>query len=479
MKNRNYIMQAAIAGAFLASASVYAGVNGITITNGTQPKPVLFAQELVTSPVIQLHNPNTALDLSVPTGFSLSPSEVRYVRFELSNGAKFPGTATATGTANCTVGAVNGLSTTAVSFSVTAGSAGCDAANTLRLHTPTIDNIGNTSDVAATYSMYDQPSQAQAGGPAGQIKVTGPTNMISFGPSYEAPGSAGTTVIADVSATGGVPYAKFEGDSTLAKLGGSIAYNLTSPVTHKANGSTIQLGDLMATGTAGTKLVVTGDFTAVAGTSGSTGTVFLSTGSACTTSGAATATVITGSTATWDVGATPTTSKSLLCYQVNGTTAVPVKTYTAALKPVSKTPSTYAVTDINIGTVGKIDHNGTVLETPMFSNAAGYNNRFVFMNLGGAAAYTTQCLVEAGKTATPGAAATGTLAAGQTVILSTNVCTVTGTATASGNTAARGSIRFTIATPPEQVKGVYNSVAPNGSFDAIEMLPVRSSLVKG
>ena len=481
MKNRNYIMQAAVAAAFLASASSYATA-AITIGASPASTPVLFAQELIPSSTLSLTNLSNAIDLVVPISFSMSPNEVRNVRFELS-GAEFPSSGLTVTPSTCvTAGAVNGVGTSAVSFPVTAGSAGCAADVTLTLASPTFDKVAsNAAPITAMYAMYDSTSQAANGGTLGRIVSKGPSNIIAFGPSYKATGSAADTVIADVAATG-TPYSKFVSNTvvstTLAKLS-TIDYSLVSgtstPTPVMANGSAMTLAALMATGSSGTTLVVSGDFTAVAATSGSTGTVFLSDGS-CTSGGSALTATLTGSTATFAVGATPTSEMGYLCYQINGTTAVPVqKPYTAKLKPVSAAPSTYAVTDITLSNVGSIDRNGTVLETPMFSNAAGYNNRFVFMNSGPAAAYTTECQVEAGKTATAGSAATGTLQPGQNVILSTNVCTVTGTATASGNGAARGSIRFTIATPPNLMKGVYNSVAPGGSFDAIEMLPTRTS----
>ena len=482
MKNRNYIMQAAVAAAFLASASSYATA-AITIGASPASTPVLFAQELIPSSTLSLTNLSNAIDLVVPISFSMSPNEVRNVRFELS-GAEFPSSGLTVTPSTCvTAGAVNGVGTSAVSFPVTAGSAGCAADVTLTLASPTFDKVAsNAAPITAMYAMYDSTSQAANGGTLGRIVSKGPSNIIAFGPSYKATGSAADTVIADVAATG-TPYSKFVSNTvvstTLAKLS-TIDYSLVSgtstPTPVMANGSAMTLAALMATGSSGTTLVVSGDFTAVAATSGSTGTVFLSDGS-CTSGGSALTATLTGSTATFAVGATATGSgTNTLCYQINGTTAVPVqKPYTAKLKPVSAAPSTYAVTEISLSNVGSIDRNGTVLETPMFSNAAGYNNRFVFMNSGPAAAYTTECQVEAGKTATAGSAATGTLQPGQNVILSTNVCTVTGTATASGNGAARGSIRFTIATPPNLMKGVYNSVAPGGSFDAIEMLPTRTS----
>lgn len=117
--------------------------------------------------------------------------------------------------------------------------------------------------------------------------------------------------------------------------------------------------------------------------------------------------------------------------------------------------------------------NGTILETPMTAVTANFNNRYVFMNYGSSdVTYSTACLVETGKTAVAGTAATGTLKAGkQTVILAADVCTVTGTATGSGNAAARAGVRFTINAPSAIVKGVYNSVNNNtGAIDSIELV---------
>jgi hypothetical protein len=114
--------------------------------------------------------------------------------------------------------------------------------------------------------------------------------------------------------------------------------------------------------------------------------------------------------------------------------------------------------------------NGTILETAMSAYTAGYNNRFVFMNYGNNdVTYSSTCLVETGKTAVTGTAASGTLAHGkQTVIPAANVCTISGTS--NGNAATRAGVRFTINAPSTVVKGVYNSVATNGSIDSIELV---------
>ena len=122
------------------------------------------------------------------TNYSLSPNEVRQLRVELSSGKFATGTVvSASGAAagSCTVGAINGDGTNAIFFSLTAGSAGCDSAATFTVNpggTSTagsaVTNVSSTSTIQATYSMYDTPSEAQAGGTYGRIVTVGPNDYI-------------------------------------------------------------------------------------------------------------------------------------------------------------------------------------------------------------------------------------------------------------------------------------------------------------
>lgn len=109
--------------------------------------------------------------------------------------------------------------------------------------------------------------------------------------------------------------------------------------------------------------------------------------------------------------------------------------------------------------------NGTVLQSPWFSTAAGYISRFILTNTGTtAASYSTTCQAESGNTATVGASATGSIGAGkQLVLTATDVCTF------SGNT--RGTAIFTVNAPTANVQGAYNIVnATTGSISVSNMM---------
>lgn len=107
--------------------------------------------------------------------------------------------------------------------------------------------------------------------------------------------------------------------------------------------------------------------------------------------------------------------------------------------------------------------NAIELWSPYFSTASGWISRFSLQNLGSSAVtYSATCLAETGNTVIPGAAASGTLAAGTTVINASDVCTFTGK--------TRGSARFVINAPAGNIHGAYNLVnATSGSTSITEM----------
>lgn len=466
MKKSNVILQAAIASALLANASAYAA--GVSLD--APSVPAVFAKEIIATVAapVTLLDAGGVIDIGVLTGYSMNAGEVRYVRMELDNlggGAKFDPLATvsvvAGGAGACTVGAINGLGTSVIYFSLTAGAGGCDATSAITVTGAQI--ITNTNTVSAAFSMYDQPSQAQGGGATGRIVNKAFTPYITFATSYVATGSVGTTVVADVQAKPNA-FDDFIPSGLTVKLG-TIDYRLAAVVPLKAAGTAITLTDLMATGPAGTKLVVTGDFSA-APTTGTPAVlnpadVFLASDGTCT-SVLASATGLSATTATFLVGATATTGHNQLCYTVNGTTAVPVSTYTAVLTAVSATPATYAVSNISVGNVGQISHNGTELQSPFFTTATGYNSRFVLTNTGATVApFTGVALTEAGNTCAPGTI-TGTIPVnGQLVIRATDVC---------AGSPIRGAVVFNIAAPNAQIQGETFTQSPDGTFTVTPLL---------
>lgn len=458
MNKRNLVLQTAIVGIF-ASSSAFAAVN---ITGTVTPAP--FAQEIIATVAapVTLLNPANGLDIVTNLGYSFSSGEVRYVRMELNNGAKFTTAAVTASTADCTVGAVNGVGTSVIYFSVTAATGACTTDKTLTV--AGTRTVTSNADVNVAYSMYDQPSQAQFGGSTGRIVNDETNTYIDFTASYTVAVTAGSAV-ADVSATGGA-YTEFYTDAThtnVTKPISSIDYKLAG-VVNKINGTAIALSDLMATGATGTKLTITGDFSAA-------NNVFLATDSTCSSVLAIGADDITATSATFNVGATATTDNKILCYEANGTDQIAASDYTGALTTVSAAPTVYAVTDINAGTVGTITRNGTELQTPWFSTYGnGYTNRFVLQNTGTTnVTYTTTVRSEADNAITAGSAATGTIAAGKVVVIP-----AADVATFSGNT--RGAVSFTINSAPSKIKGTFQQVNPtSGNVTNVPMERVYST----
>ena len=160
-----------------------------------------------------------------------------------------------------------------------------------------------------------------------------------------------------------------------------------------------------------------------------------------------------------------TTKTDDIVVTVDGAAVITNRTITgsAALNFAS---AQYVDQTYSLGTTHTWTTNGTVLQSPMFSNANGYLSRFAITNVGATdAPYTTRCLSETANVATLNTTAlggngtdnsTGTVpAGGQVVLTSTDVCTF------SGN--SRGAVEFTVAGPVGNIHGSYNITSPNGA----------------
>ena len=467
MKKRNHVMQAAVASALLVSGGAFAAVNLDTVPVVTAK----YASEIVATVAapVTLANTLSVLDILVKTGYSMNNTEVRYVRMELDNGAKFSTAATVTvtgGTAGqvCTAGAINGLGTGVIYFSLTAGANGCDANSLVLLATG--QTITNTNTIQASYSMYDQPSQAQAGGTNGRIVAKAFVPYITFGASYALVGASGTSVTADVAAS--PSFSKFlltPSTATTAVLG-TLNYSLVTTPGLTAAGATIALTDLMSIGAGGTKLLVSGDFSAAAANTATPPVItptniFLSASATCATVGL-TATSVTTTTATFNVGATATTANSQLCYTVTGTTAVPIQVYTATLNPVAASAA-YAVTSIGPVAAGNIIRNGSSVDMRNYipSAVTGYLQTVRIWN-GGAAAVVSASLIDE-TTGVVGTAVvvTGTIPTGGTVRL-TQAFLENALGVANFPASVRPRIRFTAPTTKMEVQSFFNNA--NGAY---------------
>ncbi len=454
---------AAIA-ASVAAGSVFAAPVNL---DATTPAPVIVAKEIVATvaaPVtLDASAAASATDkfgLLSAVGYSLSAGEVRYVRVELAN-AKFASVGTVDSSAtttNAAIGAVNGVGTSVIYFSLTAvgGQSGVPATSTLTIPA-TIKIEGTASNVTATFSVYDQPSQAQAGGETGRIVNKANKPYISFAKSYQAKATA-VGAVSNVEAS--PAFTAFETTETYARLAKDVAYGLADTVPFKADGNAVTLANLMSAATTGTKLVVTGDFAGAANANGTyTGTsvanaVFLSANTDCSTLDQV-ASAVTATSATFNVGATLVDTNSNLCYVprvMDPKRAIAASTYTASLNAVSASASTYSVESTSIGALGEITRNGTELQSPLFQTTAGFVSRFFLTNTGSVDANVTVSLQgETGNTLTAGTTSFVIPKNGSLEIPAASILT-------SATGAPRATAVFSIARPSKQIQGVYQIV---------------------
>lgn len=417
MKNFKLSAVAAVA-ASLAAAGASAAV---TISAAT-PVAVKYASEIVATVAAPVTiAANAATDITTEIGYSLSLGEVRYVRVELANGVFAANTVVTSAHANAALGAVNGIGTSVIYFSLTAINGTLPSTGTLNIASD-IKITGTTSNVTASYSVYDQPSQAQSGGTTGRIVSIASAPYINFVKSFGFTATSASAV-ADVAAANGA-FTAFTntaatGTPSIALLASAVNFDLIAAPPLNATSSAITLAQLFNTTT--TKIVVTattGDFSAAANANGTyngaaLNRVYLSASATCATVDKP-ASALTSSTATFIVGATATTGTPVLCYAPLGVAAsqIAASTFTADLI-VGAASATYAPTNVTGVATGTITRNGTELQAPLFQTTTGYVSRFFLSNTGSVAA-TVQVSVktEANTTANTVALTNNTIPAG-------------------------------------------------------------------
>ena len=422
-------------------------------------RPLLYAEEIVasgSSPATLL-NPSGALSLRVPLRYNFSAGEIRHVRIECGAGMRFLAGSSVNyaGGGSASVGAINGLGTGAISFSLTANGSAVRATDTLTV-TGNRAITGTSAPVDCTYSLYDQPSQAQTGGTVGRVvSVSG--RYIDFGPStvFESSPRASTVDVVTQPA-----FTRFlmSGWTSVTTAGlARLTYGLASPVPLTPAGSPITLPMLHATGSNGTRIVVEGDFGATANQNGSfTGDalsrIYLSTSSAnCSTVGLP-ASTLSASRATFDVGAT--SHDRMLCLRPRAGVAIPASEYTARLEPVSAQPLLYRPTPIGPLPAGTIAFDGVTLQAPLVQVLDGWYTRIALTNTGDIRrSYTLRVLSETGVTLDT-VDGTGTIPGRGTKVI--DLAKVLRGSTAN----LRGTVVVTVAGSSSQIQGLYQIVNP-------------------
>lgn len=367
--------------------------------------------------------PALAPSLSWASGYNYSNNEVKYVRVELT-GATFQTGLVAPAVSGGSVGAINGLGTNVITFSVTSTGptgapavGGINAASVFSLPLAGQINIPAAADVSVKVSLYDQASQAQAGGTNGLLAIGSYDNTVflSFARSYEFANTANTLTANVSSAT---RYGNFSPDGSTAPpttavagtLNNNLSIRLRDPdgsagpwvgAPLRADGTPITLANLFG---AGSSIAVEGNFAAAS-------SVTLG-GAVSTPAPASAAPFYSTNTLTWS--GVPTGSGALV-YNVPGTVAIPAGDFRATFTPVAASAA-YNVTPLTANVVGSIRRNGLELQAPLAQIPAGWISRLVLTNTGTATpAYSISVLGETGNTIST-ANTTGTVARGANVI---------------------------------------------------------------
>lgn len=421
------------------AAALSSGAFAVVDMNASPVVPVKFASEIVatSSAPATLTNAANALDLKVAQGYAMSITEVRYARVECSSNMKFAAAAVTHSNLDAVVGPVNGVGTNAIYFSITADTGALDATDTI-----TVDDdrdVTSTSNVNCSYSLYDQPSQAQAGGSTGRIVNVADKAYIVFAPALVTTIS-GATHTADVEAD--PAYSEFTTGDVYADL---ATVNISDANALDKDGTTLLDSELLA---ADTVVTVTGDFSAAA-------SVRLDANDNCSDVDGIVGEINSGKTAaTFTIAnASDVAANRTLCFVGSGA-GIPVSTYSASVD-YKASGAAYAVTDVASTAAGEITRNGIVMVSPMVQKPDGWLSRMVLVNNGGAdRTYTVAALAEDGNTvALSGAAAGGTIKAGKTLVVDLPDLVAT-----TGN--PRTALVITVNGPAGQISGLYQIVNP-------------------
>ena len=404
---KKFALKATVAAtALLASSLSMAALDlNNTVTPGIGG---IYASEIVLATPSQPLAKGAAADqvATVKVGASLAADKQAYVRFDLTNGAKFtaPSTPTLAGKggtitsgsvvqgANLTTSiAQGGAGESFVIFAVNpAGTEFIKGDEVITLTGAGI-TVTNKNAVNLQYRLYETLTAAANPDNASSLALDSKSGtFLKFAPAVITTVTASATETADVGAINAgaaAPFTKFTGPSTTGTLGQvTIALATTPPAL--ASGTAAALNTILHA--TDNLVTVTGDFSWV--TALPLTNVTLGTGG-----GAINATSIAADKVTFKVTNAGVTAADIVA-TANGTTAIPVGKYTTAVDLVAA-GTTVEPIDTAATNSGEIVRNGTTLKFPALSSGKNTTTYLQLVNTGALnAPMTTECFLSDGTT---------------------------------------------------------------------------------
>jgi hypothetical protein len=476
--NKKILAAAIVGGLFTTAAQAQVNISAAT------PTPVRYAEEIVSSTASPVTLAAiTANQIQTALLYNFSPGEVRHARIECSPHIRImAGSVVTSSNTFTTVGAINGLGTNAIHFSLTAGANPNQAVSTDTLTITGGRSITSTAAGTCSYSLYDTPSQAAAGGATGRIVTTGDRPYLAVGRSFRLLVTAPRTSTADVEAS--PAFGDFVADAPTTTSTAALA-TVQFDVQPAADQPRLPSGVLVASSTelanilgATTAIRVNASndgFSAAANattpfyTGVALNRVYISSSNTACTLGTA-ATNLSATQANFNVGATPI-GPFLLCMERLAGNTIPVSDFTTGLNAVAASAA-FAPVSIAAVASGNIVRNGTSLQAPLVQTPTGFISRIVLTNTGTIARPATWnfrpatggSASEANTTYTGATTGTLNVPANGSVVVS--LVDVLGTAaTTFGGTPPRGVFTVNVAGPNSQIQGLYQIVNPaNGAI---------------
>lgn len=476
-KNQVTVLGAAVAALFAASAQAQIVLPSsnptVAAVNGK-----VYASEINAGTQLS----SSGITVNTILGIGLSTGQDRYIKVTLSgatfNSATLPAHLTiASATApNVQVAFGGQAGTNSVIYQITAqGANGSQINDAVQFNAATGVNISSTgSSATVTYEVFEFLAQAQAGTPV----LYGRTGSIA---GFQRALNLVSVATQNTTATAASSFLNVSGGSaettTRARIG-RVALNVPGTATaggvtwpavaagFTGCGGTICLADgttaasvgaVVTVGSTNNTFALSGDFAAAAAAS----SIFTSTG----TNEAASAVTATSATLPLLAGTVPAAGWNGatfldLRYTVNGTTALPISAYTAALTPVAN--AGYTIGTLGPITTGNILRDGTQLDSPWVTVTPGFISRFFITQTTPATIpYTVVVRNAAGVvTGTPCTTAVPcTLASARQTLVNLSSLLPADTTAFPGPY----QVTFNIAATVTAVQGAYVLTTPNGA----------------